>query len=124
MLEHEKVRPTKGTTTLQIVIPKEARAAVVKAIKKMGVTWTVIKTDPDRGSIPAREAEGLAEEIVPGRVLAGLRYREGLTQAQLAAKTGIPQHRISELEHGVRGISKNAAKILGKALNADYRLML
>lgn len=56
--------------------------------------------------------------------LRAYRTREGLTQKQLAALTGIPQHHISEMETGKRSIGKERAKKLGEALNCDYRQFL
>lgn len=56
--------------------------------------------------------------------LRGYRYREDLTQKQLADFSGIPQRHISEMENGKRPIGKERAKKLAKALNADYRLFL
>lgn len=54
---------------------------------------------------------------LPGIFPAGVRYREGMTQAQLSEATGIPRRHISEMEHGKRPIGKQSAKKLGKALN-------
>ncbi|OGQ95121.1 MAG: transcriptional regulator [Deltaproteobacteria bacterium RIFOXYD12_FULL_57_12] len=54
----------------------------------------------------------------------GLRYRENLTQRQLAELTGIPQRHISEMENGKRVIGKELAKVLAKALRTDYRMLL
>ena len=56
--------------------------------------------------------------------LRGYRYREDLTQKQLADLTGIPQRHISEMENGKRPIGKERAKKLAKVLSADYRLFL
>lgn len=54
----------------------------------------------------------------------GYRYREGLTQMQLAEMTGIPRRHISDMESGRRPIGKENAKKLAQALNADYRMFL
>jgi len=56
--------------------------------------------------------------------LKGLRYREGLTQVQLAEKTGIRQNHLSEMESGKRPIGKENARKLAAVLNTDYRLFL
>jgi DNA-binding XRE family transcriptional regulator len=57
--------------------------------------------------------------------LRAYRTRENLTQKELSQKTGIPQHQISEMENGKRGIGKERAKKLAEALNVqDYRLFL
>ena len=74
-------------------------------------------------------AEDFFEKHFAGRPewavsLRGYRTREGLTQMQLADATGIPQRHISEMENGKRAIGKERAKILAKALNADYRAFL
>jgi DNA-binding XRE family transcriptional regulator len=124
MLVHAKERHTKSKITIRVEIPENKKAAVVKAIEGVGGSWEEVKPQEARESIPWREVEDLQDELVPGRILAGLRYREGLTQIKLAQMTGISQHRISEMERGKRSISKNAAKILSKALGADYRLLL
>lgn len=71
------------------------------------------------------------EEVFPelaanpqGVSLRGLRYRENLTQAQLAEKSGIPQRHISEMEHGKRPIGKETARKLAAVLGCDYRVFL
>jgi ribosome-binding protein aMBF1 (putative translation factor) len=57
--------------------------------------------------------------------LRAYRTREGLTQMELARITQIPQRHISEMENRKRGIGKERAKVLAKALNvSDYRLFL
>ena len=71
------------------------------------------------------------EEVFPEYIdkeqqiaLRAYRTREGLTQKQLSAMTGIPQHHISEMEHGKRGIGKERAKKLADALNCEYQRLL
>jgi ribosome-binding protein aMBF1 (putative translation factor) len=68
--------------------------------------------------------EVFPEGIRPMDVLKGARYREGLTQAQLASKVGIKATHISEMERGKRPIGKEMAKRLAKALNARYKVFL
>jgi len=60
----------------------------------------------------------------PCIALRGSRKKENLTQKDLARLTKIPQGHISEMENGKRGIGKEIAKKLGKALNVDYRIFL
>jgi len=75
--------------------------------------------------IPWREAyPEYSDKDLPGVCLRGSRYREGLTQKQLADMTGIPQRHISEMENGKRTIGKEMAKRLGKALNIGYKVFL
>ena len=53
----------------------------------------------------------------PGYYLRLYRLRADLTQAQLAQKTGMRQHHISEMEANKRPIGKSNAKKLGRILN-------
>lgn len=56
--------------------------------------------------------------------LAGLRYREDLTQKQLGEMIDVKQSNISLMERGLRPIGKNIAKRLAKVFKADYRIFL
>lgn len=56
--------------------------------------------------------------------LAGLRYREDLTQEQLGKKLGLKQSNISLMERGKRSIGKKIAKKLADFFNTDYRIFL
>ncbi len=61
----------------------------------------------------------------PAKALRAFRYRDDLTQQELADLLGI-HHRqhISEMERGKRSISKQMAKGLGKVFNVSYKLFL
>lgn len=78
------------------------------------------------GFIPAREVMPEAYDPVMGPAIRirGLRYREQMTQKDLAAQLGIRQHHLSEMEHGKRPIGKAMAKKLAEILNADWRSFL
>lgn len=56
--------------------------------------------------------------------LRAYRTREDLTQRELAAKVGIPQRHISEMENGKRPIGKEMARRFGEVLGVDYRALL
>lgn len=85
-----------------------------------------LKHSADDESIPAELAfPELYDPVTgPGLVLKGARAREDMTQKQLAEKTGIRQHHISEMENGKRVIGKDVAQKLAKALDTDYRHFL
>ena len=88
----------------------------------------------------AREYEALEEEFddmrklytveevfpdsTPGTRLVGARYKEDMTQEQLAKATGIPRRHISEMENNKRTIDKERAKRMAEVLNVDYRVFL
>jgi ribosome-binding protein aMBF1 (putative translation factor) len=65
-----------------------------------------------------------SDEEMPGSCLRGARYKEAITQQQLADMIGIPQRYISMMENGKRTIGKEMAKRLGKALNISYKVFL
>jgi hypothetical protein len=75
--------------------------------------------------VPWREAFLPLEDAErPGRMLRAARTKEDLSQMQLAARTGIPQRHLSEMEQGKRAIGKERAKKLAAALQVDYRVLL
>jgi len=60
----------------------------------------------------------------PGLTLKGSRYKEGMTQAELAEKAGITQYNLSRMENGKRSIGKEMAKRFAKVFKTDYRIFL
>ncbi len=59
-----------------------------------------------------------------GSTLRGFRFRDELTQVELARRLGIRQAHLSAMEHGKRTVGKALAKKLAKIFNTDYRLFL
>ena len=59
-----------------------------------------------------------------GYYLRVYRNRADLTQAQLAEKTGIRQHHLSEMENDKRVLGKANAKKLANILDCDYQKLL
>jgi DNA-binding XRE family transcriptional regulator len=102
---------------LHFLGPPDKRRKAVEALRSLGF---VDISD----SIPWRECFPYTDEQLPGIALAGAREKEGLTQRQLSAITGIPQRHISEMENGKRSIGKEIAKKLGKALRISYKAFL
>lgn len=60
----------------------------------------------------------------PGYYLRVYRQRAELTQVELADKTGIRQHHISEMENNKRALGKVNAKKLADILSFDYQRLL
>lgn len=58
-----------------------------------------------------------------GLALRGARYREGVSQKELAKRCGITQENISKMENGQRPIGEKVAKKLAKALHIDFELL-
>jgi DNA-binding XRE family transcriptional regulator len=59
-----------------------------------------------------------------GVLLRGTRYREGLTQAEMAKKINVTQADLSKMENGKRPIGKVVAKRIAKIFGVDYRYFL
>lgn len=57
-------------------------------------------------------------------ILRGARYKEGMSQIELADKLGIAQSDLSKMENGKRTIGKNLAKRIADILHVDYRIFL
>jgi DNA-binding XRE family transcriptional regulator len=117
MQAHTKKHPIE-TIELKFMGPVANMAQAVETLKSLGFVDT-------SDLVPWRDAyPECSDAQLTGKTLAGTRYREGLTQIQLAEITGIPQRHISEMENGKRPIGKEMAKRLGKALNIGYKVFL
>lgn len=95
---------------------------IIRRLRKYALTAGAIEIPAD--SVPAEEVSPELVSNPRGVYLKGIRYREELTQEQLAEKTGIPRRHISEMESGKRTIGKANARKLADALKANYRLFL
>jgi len=117
MREHTKKRHTEKIE-LRFTGPKAKREEAVEALRKLGFA-DVSDTIPWREAFPELERE-------PSYSIAlrGARTKEGMSQSELARRTGIPQSHISMMENGKMEIGKERAKRLGEALDLDYRLFL
>ena len=120
MLAHTKKRLTDKLVPLTLMV----HPVNVERVKKY-----VASIEPDEGEEGSISAAEFFDKYFPGEtkpavVLRGARGRENMTQQQLAEATGIPQRHISEMENSKRGIGKDNAQKLAKALNTDYRLFL
>ena len=117
MQEATKKPPTDDMVTIQLRVHRD-NAERIKEYAK------ILESEGDRTySVAEVFSEFLGHESQVA--LRAYRTRENLTQKELSQKTGIPQHQISEMENGKRGIGKERAKKLAEALNVqDYRLFL
>lgn len=117
MLERTKKLPT-DAVVLSFTVPSSRVDEVVRMMRNHGIereqeTYD-FRTEVFTGSHADLKASALR----------GLRYREGLTQVQLAEKTGIQRRHISAYENGRIPMGKQVAQKLAHVLNADYRIFL
>ena len=125
-MELTKTPIIKDFAEIRLLIPREKESNIQEIIEHLLVLANIqysIRT------ASADDTETVAlEEAFPdlhsGSAIRGLRYREELTQAQLAEKIGVKRHHISEMETGKRPIGKEMAKRLARALKTDYKLFL
>ena len=117
MQAHTRKRITE-TIELKFLGPIVNMAKAIDALKPLGFVGTT-ETIPWREAFPEYK-----DEDIPGVCLRGARYKEGITQKQLAEMIGIPQRHISMMENNKRPIGKEMAKRLGKALNISYKVFL
>jgi len=104
---------------IRFIGPTEKREQAVERLKPLGFV------DASEEYVSWRELfPEYSDEEMPGSCLRGARYKEEITQKQLADMTGIPQRHISMMENGKRPIGKEMAKRLGKALNISYKVFL
>ena len=126
MLERMKKPPIDPATVFLGVVCRESMLEDVKAtLEAKGCT-----IQEEKPVLPPQEKRDwyTTEEVFPGfhagHALRGARYREDVSQRQLAKLTGVSVQNISNMEHGRRPIGKEMAKKLGKVLNVDWRLLL
>ena len=118
MLEPTKKHPTE--IELRFVGPGNKKQDAIKALRELGF----VTHDNDSAAVSWLDHFSGLDENESGTYLSGARHREGMTQKQLAEKTGVPQRHISEMENGKRPIGKKIAKVFAKILKTNYRVFL
>lgn len=124
MLASMKMQTTEEYADICVRVPISRAEDVRGAIEKI-----LALIEPSPAAVAQeqewyRVEEVFPEGIRPGEVLAGVRYREGLTQTRLAAMIGVKPSHISEMEKGKRPIGKEMALRLSKALNIGHKVFL
>jgi ribosome-binding protein aMBF1 (putative translation factor) len=122
MLEHTKKHNTDAAQVFLGVLCRRALLEDVKAILK--AKGCIIKQEQTEREKEWYTIEETFPDFHAGDSIVGLRYREDLTQKQLAEKMGISVQNLSHMEHGRRQVGKEMAKRFAKVLNTDWRLLL
>jgi len=124
MLELTRKPLTEGLTDICLRVPSGDALRISKAIADL-----LNETGEQVREVSADGEELFALEEVfydstPGALLKGARYKEDMTQEQLAKASGIARRHISEMENNRRSIGKERASRLAEVLKVDYRMFL
>lgn len=128
MSAHTREHPTKKTwpycRVLIEISNKEKRSLYipVREAEKILEKYSEDEDEPIEWEVLAKDR--IAKHGKKGLVLRGMRYREDLSQKDLAKKSGVTQNEISKIENGKRSVGEKVAKRLAKALNFDYKLLM
>jgi len=97
---------------------KKIERIIIALREQFGVEAEIVEEDDDvlEDYFATDLHQQIEAETTDGDRLKLRRDNAGLTQAQLAAKTGFTRQRISDMERGRRGISIAAARKLAEAL--------
>ena len=89
-----------------------------KAIKSRTDEWS------DFNDIEREMIQKHGDMDTPGIRLRAHRQSQGLTQKELAKRSGVSQGRISEMEKGTQGIGVRQARKLAEVLKMDFRKLV
>lgn len=122
MLPTERVTIKIGQGQTEVVLlPKEAAHNLLLFIRQC------------QPALQQKEVNIKIEDIEPkmkdpsqrtASILRGARYKENMTQVDLAKKLKITQSDLSKMEHGKRPIGKKLAQRIAEILKIDYRILL
>ncbi|MFA6527036.1 MAG: helix-turn-helix domain-containing protein [Candidatus Babeliales bacterium] len=109
-----------GTPKRKFVIPRRMSPQLLKFLTSIQVN------ENDDELIPADEVfKDLDQKYGKvGVTIRGFRFRDEMTQVELAKKLNIRQSHVSQMEHGKRVIGKKLAQKLAKLFNTHYQLFL
>jgi DNA-binding XRE family transcriptional regulator len=110
-----------GRTEICLSIPSAKSRAIVDAIRGIlplaGLKVRRINEEGDE----VFSAKEVFPDGSPAMLLRGLRGKEGLTQAEMAARLGVSQNMVSDMESGRRPISLKMAKRIGEEFRTPYK---
>lgn len=127
MSAHTKTRLTKHATCKVVVeMPGKAKQLTFVPVKHLQKLEDFLEKYGETESVPWEELakDRIAKYKKTGLALRGARYREGISQKELATRTGISQENISRMENGRRAIGEQVAKKLAKVLQIDFELLI
>jgi DNA-binding XRE family transcriptional regulator len=110
-----------GRTEINLSIPSAKAGVVIDALRGIlpmaGLKVRRINEEGDE----VFSAKEVFPDASPAMLLRGLRGKEGITQMELAARLGISQNMVSDMESGRRPISLKMAKRIGEEFKIPYK---
>ncbi len=117
-----------GNQTKNFEVSQEAGRSLVSLLEELiKNSKKIAKVDDDDDEYV------LAEDVFPdlkdpqklvGIVFRGIRFKNNLTQSEVAARLGLDQSDVSKIERGERAVGKALAKKIQKEFGIDYRRFL
>lgn len=119
-MRHTEITIKQGKETSKFQVPQEAAQGLIKFLKSLQEQIKLKDTVPAAEIFP--DLKDPVKRI--GIIFKGLRFKNDLTQAQVAKRLGIDQSDVSKIEKGKRPIGKALAKKIEKEFGIDYRRLL
>lgn len=119
-MRRTEITITEGKKTSKFLLSLETGRGLLSLLKGL-------KNDnSDNDSVPAEEVFPDLKDPVKriGIIFRGIRFKNNLTQAEVAMRLGLDQSDISKIEKGKRPIGKILAKRIEQEFGIDYRRFL
>ena len=124
MSAHMRTQTIGALTEISLTVPNEDAERLCRAINSLLDLVRPVERPVNENEEKLYSAREVFPESSPGNRLRGLRTREGITQKELAKTLGIRQHHVSEMEKGLRSISRDMAKRIGASYKVSYKVFL
>lgn len=119
MSELMKAQTTSGFVEFSLRVEKAQADKVETALRALLAILPAPQVDDEERLYTVEEAFGPRE---PGRMIRGYRSREGLTQADLAARLDTTRTVVSDMENGRRPVSAKMARRLAEVFGSSPRM--
>ena len=113
-----------GRTEINLSVPSAKTRVILDALRGiLPMAGLKLRRVNEEGEELFTSAEVFPDGS-PAMALRGLRGKEDITQAELAARLGISQNMVSDMESGKRNISVKMAKRIGEKFKISYKCFL
>jgi DNA-binding XRE family transcriptional regulator len=113
-----------GRTEINLSIPSAKAEVILNALRGiLPMAGLKVRRVNEEGEEIFSSAEVFPDGS-PAMALRGFRGKEEITQAELAARLGISQNMVSDMESGKRNISVKMAKRIGEEFKISYKVFL